>query len=62
MRKSISIAVVAVVAVAALWTWTLTNSGAGARSKLSGAAQAGINTLDLTMKAGAMPSQQFDAH
>ena len=62
MRKSISIAVVAVVAVAAVWTWTLSNSGASARNKMSGALQNGINTLDLTMKAGVMPSQQFDAH
>jgi hypothetical protein len=62
MRKSISIAVVAVVAVAAVWTWTLTHSGASARNKISGAVQQGINTLDLTMKAGMMPSQKFDAH
>ena len=61
MRKSITIAIVAFVAGAAS-TWTLSNSGANARNKLSGAVERGINTLDLTMKAGAMPSQQFDAH
>jgi hypothetical protein len=62
MRKSISIAVVAVVAIATVWTWTLTNSGANARNKISGAVQHGVNTLDLTMKAGMLPSQQYDAH
>ena len=62
MRQSIGIAVFAIVAVAAVWTWTLTDSGATARSKISGALHQGINTLDLTMKAGTMPSQQFDAH
>ena len=62
MRKSISIAVVAAVAVAAVWTWTLTNSGANARNKLSNAVLHSINTLDLTVKAGMMPSQQYDAH
>ena len=61
MRKSITIAIVAFVAGAAS-TWTLSNSGANARYTLSGAAESGINTLDLTMKAGAMPSQSFDAH
>lgn len=62
MRKSITIAVLAFVAGAAS-TWTLSNSGANARYTLSGAAESGgINTLELTMKAGAMPSQQFDAH
>ena len=29
---------------------------------LSGAVEHGINTLDLTMKAGTLPSQSFDAH
>lgn len=60
MRKSITIAIVAFVAGAAS-TWTLSHSGANTRYTLSGAAESGINTLDLTMKAGAMPSQQFDA-
>jgi hypothetical protein len=40
----------------------LSNNGANARNKMSGAAQHGINILDLTMKAGAMPMQSFDAH
>ena len=62
MRKSISIAVLAVVAVAAVWTWTLTNSGANARNKLSGITSNSINILELTAKAGVMPSQSFDAH
>ena len=60
MRNSITIAILAFLAGAAS-TWTLSNSGATSR-KLSGAVQHGINTLDLTMKAGALPSQQFDAH
>ena len=60
MRKSILIAFVAFVAGAAS-TWTLSNTDAIARNKIAGASQ-GMNTFDLTMKAGAMPSQQFDAH
>ena len=61
MRKSITIAILAFVAGAAS-TWTLSNSGANTRYQLSGAVEPGINTLDLTMKAGMLPSQQFDAH
>jgi hypothetical protein len=61
MRKSITIAILAFVAGAAS-TWTLSHSGANARYTLSGAAESGINTLELTKKAGAMPSEQFDAH
>ena len=38
------------------------NSGANARYTLSGASEQGINVLDLTMKAGMLPSQSFDAH
>ncbi len=60
MRKSILIAFVAFVAGAAS-TWTLSNTDAIARNKIAGAPQ-GMSILDLTMKAGAMPSQQFDAH
>ena len=60
MRKSITIAVVAFVAGAAS-TWTLSNSDAIARNKVAGAPQT-IDTLELTMKAGLMPSQRFDAH
>jgi hypothetical protein len=61
MRKSITIAIVAFVAGAAP-TWAVGNSGANSRYTLSGAAEHSINVLDLTMKAGVMPSQQFDAH
>ena len=61
MRKSLIIAIMAFAAGAAS-TWGLGNSGANARYTLSGASEHGINVLDLTMKAGAMPSQQFDAH
>src|SRR5437763_1558158 len=61
MRKSITIAIVAFVAGAAS-IWTLSNSGVNARYKLAGAVEHGINMLDLTMKAGAMLSQQFDSH
>jgi hypothetical protein len=60
MRKSITIAVVAFLAGAAS-TWTLENSGAKGRNTMS-AAQHTIDTHDLTMKAGMMPSQQYDAH
>ena len=60
MRKSIAIALVAFVAGAAS-TWTLSNTDANARNKVAGVVQT-IDTLELTMKAGAMPSQQFDAH
>jgi hypothetical protein len=61
MRKSIAIAVVAFLAGAAS-TWALGNTGTGARYPLSSAAKSGIDVLELTMKAGAMPSQAFDAH
>jgi hypothetical protein len=61
MRKTITIAVVAFLAGSAS-TWTLTNSGANTRNQLAGAPQHSVNTLDLTMNAGVMPSQQFDAH
>jgi len=61
MRKSIIIAIVAFVAGAAA-AWTLSNSDAIARNKVSGAIPHSIDTLDLTMKAGVMPSQSFDAH
>ena len=61
MRKSLGIVALAVVAVAAIWAWTLSQSGANARYRLSGAS-AGVNTLELTMKAKDLPTQQFDAH
>ena len=61
MRNSIIIAVLAFVAGAAS-TWAVGNSSANSRYTLSGASEHGINVLDLTMKAGAMPSQSFDAH
>jgi hypothetical protein len=60
MRKSITIAIVAFVAGAAS-TWTLSNTGASALNKMPSVVQT-IDTLELTMKAGAMLSQQFDAH
>jgi len=60
MRKSIMIAVLAFVAGAAS-TWTLSNSGAVAGNKLAGSSQ-GMDILGLTMKAGMLPSQAFDAH
>ena len=61
MRKSITIAVLAFVAGAAS-TWTLASGGANARYTLSSAGEQGINALDLTMRAGMLPSQSFDAH
>ena len=60
MRKSIMIAILAFVAGAAS-AWTLSNSDAIARNKVAGASQ-GMDILGLTMKAGMLPSQQFDAH
>jgi hypothetical protein len=61
MRKSVTIAILAFLAGAAS-TWTLSHTGANPRYSLSGGAESSINTLDLTMKAGVMPSQSFDAH
>jgi hypothetical protein len=58
MRQSIGIAVLAVIAVAGLWAWTITHSGANARAPV---VSYNISTHDLTMKAGAMPTQHFDA-
>ena len=60
MRKSITIAVVAFLAGAAS-SWAVGGNSGSARYALS-SADSGINVLDLTMKAGAMPSQAFDAH
>ncbi len=61
MRKSIIIAIMAF-AAGAVSTWTLASGGANARYTLSSAGEQGINVLDLTMRAGMLPSQQFDAH
>jgi len=60
MRKSIIIAVLAFVAGAAS-AWTLSNTDASARNKVAGASH-GMDILGLTVKAGMLPSQQFDAH
>lgn len=60
MRHSIGIAVIALVAVSASLAWALTQSGAKTESRLPGATL-GINTLDVTTKAAAMPLQAFDA-
>jgi hypothetical protein len=57
MRSSIGIAALAVVAVAGLWAWTTTHSGADARVTGSH----GISPAELTLQAGALPVQQFDA-
>jgi hypothetical protein len=59
MRHSIGIAVIALVAVSASLAWTLKQSGA-TQSKVPGATL-GINTLDVTTKAAALPLQAFDA-
>jgi hypothetical protein len=61
MRKPMNILSVVVVAVAAAGIWTLTQSRA-VSDKFVTASAAGINVLDLTMKAGALPAQHFDAH
>jgi hypothetical protein len=61
MRKSFVIAVLAFVAGAAS-TWAMGTGGTNARYTLSSAGEHGINVLDLTMKAGMMPSQSYDAH
>ena len=57
MRSSIGIAALTVVAIAGLWAWTMTQGGANARVTNSH----GISTAELTMQAGAMPTQHFDA-
>ena len=62
MSKRFNIALIALVALAGLWAWTVSHDRANARSKLTSFARQQINTLDLTMKAGAMPTQSFDAH
>jgi hypothetical protein len=59
VRHSIGIGATVLVAASAILTWTLTQSGAKT-GKLPGATL-GINTLDLTTQAAAMPLQQFDA-
>jgi hypothetical protein len=61
MRKPMNILSMVVVAVAAVAVWTLTQSRA-VSDKFVSASAAGINVLDLTTKAGAMPTQRFDAH
>jgi hypothetical protein len=61
MRKPVNILSLMAIAVAAVAVWTFTQSRAVSQ-KFAGASAAGINILDLTMKAGAMPSQSFDAH
>jgi hypothetical protein len=58
MRHSIGIAVIALVAVSASLAWTQT--GAKTESKLP-RTTLGINTLDVTTKAAALPLQVFDA-
>jgi hypothetical protein len=58
MRQSIGIAVLTVIAVAGLWAWTVTHGGANAQRR---ALLQGINTLELTVSAPAMPTQYFDA-
>lgn len=62
MRKSITIAAAAFVA-GAVSAWTLSNTDAVARNKVAGAGMMQtIDTLALTLAAGHMPAQQFDAH
>jgi hypothetical protein len=61
MRKHMNILSLIVIAAAAAAVWTLTQSRAVSQ-KFAGASAAGINVLDLTMKAGALPAQRFDAH
>jgi hypothetical protein len=60
MRKLMTVAVLAFVAGAAT-TWTLERSGAVPRTKTANIVKT-IDVMELTMKAGAMPTQQFDAH
>ena len=61
MRKPMNILSLVVIAVGAVAVWALSQSRA-VSDKFVTASAAGINVLDLTMKAGAMPAQRFDAH
>ena len=61
MRKPMNILSVVVIAIAAVAVWTLTQTRA-VSDKFVSASAAGINVLDLTIKASAMPTQSFDAH
>jgi hypothetical protein len=61
MSRFTSFAVIAVLAAAAISIWAF-SSGPNARYQLSAAPTGTMNVLDLTMKAGTLPSQQFDAH
>ena len=62
MSKRFNIALIAQIALTGLWAWTVSHDRANARSKLSTFARQQIKTLDLTQKAGAMPTQSFEAH
>jgi hypothetical protein len=62
LSKRFNIALIAILALTGLWAWTVSHDRANARSKLNSFAHQQINTLDLTMKASAMPTQRFDAH
>lgn len=57
-----NIALIALIALSGLWAWTVSHDRANARSKLTAFARQQINTLDMTMKAGTLPAQRFDAH
>ena len=64
MRKSITIAVLAFLA-GAFSTWAVWGTGLNTRYQLSGTTDRGIDVLDLTRKAGALPSparQAFDGN
>ena len=62
MRKPANILSLVALAIVAVAVWTLTQSRAGSEHKFAGASAAGINILDLTLKAKQMPTQSFDAH
>jgi hypothetical protein len=62
LSKRFNIVMIALLALSCLWAWTVSHDRANARSKVTSFARQQINTLDVTMKAGALPAQRFDAH
>jgi hypothetical protein len=63
LSKYFNIAFIALIALTGLWAWTVSQDRANANSKLwPPARQQQINTLDITMETGALPTQSFDAH
>jgi hypothetical protein len=62
LSKRFNIVLIAMLALSSLWAWTVSHHRANAHGKLTSFTRQQINTLDVTMKASALPTQQFDAH